>query len=705
MSDRDDYRYPASVTHEIQAEDVDAYELAAGYINRRNYDVLSIQHEFGIFGGKAGSYLMNLIRHTRVPVVTTLHTVLPDPSNDQKEVMNELLHHSARIVVMSQRAVTYLLDVHGISPAKVDLIPHGIPVIPKASSQAFRAGLGIDGPMILTFGLLSPDKGIQYAIEAMPKILAHSPKAVYIILGATHPTLKANSGEAYRESLVKLVTQLEIQESVRFIDRFVPTEELVEYLGAMDIYITPYLNPRQITSGTLAYAVGSGKAVISTPYAYAEELLADGRGMLVPFRDADAIAEAVIQIEGDHSFKEGLGLRAAEFGEKMVWPEVGRSYIDTFERARQSTESKLQRLVDGPLTSLPEMRLEHLLDLTDDTGIFQHATYTVPNRSEGYCVDDNARALLLTACLERSGPLPEGVFLLQSRYLSFVMDAYNPLNGRFRNFMSYRREWLEEAGSEDSHGRAMWGLGSMVHHCRDRGRRDAAKAVFKLGRPQLAASGSLRTWAYGILALDEYLHRNSLDLEMRALLDVLSSRLQAALAFHHSDDWPWFEDILTYANARLPQALIVAGIRLGNRLMINSGLESLRWLLNHQTGAKKEFSPIGSNGFFPRLGEKAMFDQQPVEAWATVSACITAAECGSGSMWMRHAESAFNWFLGENQLSEPLYDRLSGGCHDGLHPDRVNRNQGAESTLSFLCALDELRVARVRVKEFGIELL
>jgi hypothetical protein len=496
-----------------------------------------------------------------------------------------------------------------------------------------------------------------------------------------------------------LTKDLGVADNVRFVDRFVTAKELVGYLAAMDVYVTPYLNPKQITSGTLAYAVGAGKEVISTPYWYAEELLDEGRGVLVPFRDADAIAEAVLAGRNDSEKSLEMGRLAAEYGRHMLWPEVGRSYLKTFARAKRDSAAGLRKMAQEPAAAvrfaaaLPEMRFDHLYALSDDTGILQHATYSIPNRVEGYCVDDNARALLLTAYLVGAKPLPPDLSLLQSRYLSFVLDAFNPQNGRFRNFMSYRREWLEEAGSEDSHGRALWSLGATAGRCRNGGRSEVAKALFEQSAPALFATTSPRTWAYGVLAAEEYLRAFPYEYMAKVVLQTMSERLLHLYQLNQAPDWLWFEPSLAYGNARLPQALITAGEALGNDEMLEAGLESLAWLVRLQTGRGEVFAPIGSNGFYPRGGERSYYDQQPIEAAATVSACIGAGRATGEAVWFAEAHRAFRWFTGENMLDRPVYDQSTGGCHDGLHDHRVNGNQGAESTLSYLCALTELRIA------------
>lgn len=702
MSDNGEYSYSSRVCHQIEESDHASYESAAHLMNGRGYDVLSVQHEYGIFGGDAGNHLMDLIRAVKMPIVTTLHTVLRNPSAAQKAVMDELLQLSERIVVMSHSAVSILADVHEISREKIDLIPHGIPHVSEAAGCTLRRDLEIPGVMILTFGLLSPDKGIQYVIGAMPRILAEIPGSVYIVVGATHPHVRSSSGETYRESLAALANELGVASSVRFVNQYVPSEVLVEYLSAMDVYVTPYLNPEQITSGTLAYSVGAGKAVISTPYTYAQELLSDGRGILVPFRHSDRIADAVLTIRANPDASRGMARRAADFGKHMRWPQVGTAYMHCFSKARRDCADRLRLLVQEPTvaeqlcSALPEPRFEHLFGLSDDTGILQHAIYDVPNRAHGYCVDDNARALLLTAYMESDSLLSPQLATLQNRYLSFVLHAHNPKTGRFRNFMDYSRRWREATGSEDSHGHALWSLGAMIGRCRDKGRREAARSIFDLGIAGMADTTSLRTWAYGVLAADEVLRTIAGDRHVEAMRNEMGERIWDQYRLARREDWAWFESGLTYANARLPQALMIAGKALQREEMIEAGTEALEWLMTQQTDpVARVFAPIGTNGFYIRGGRRAAFDQQPVEAWCSVSACLCAHRVTGHAKWMGEARRAFAWFVGANVLRLPVCDETRGACHDGLHENRLNGNQGAESTLSYLCALVEMRGATV----------
>ena len=692
------HAYSPRVRFEIAESDIASYRRAADFLNVNGVDVVCVQHEYGIFGGKAGSHVLALLRELRMPIVTTLHTILGEPSVLQRSTMDELTQLSERLVVMSAHGAALLRDVHGVPERKIDVIPHGIPNVPATIHSKDR--LGVEGKsVILTFGLLSPDKGIEYVIDALPAILASHPETVYIVLGATHPHVKERYGETYRLMLEHRARRLGVDSSVIFHDRFVSQVELIEFLAAADIYVTPYLNPDQITSGTLAYAVGSGKAVISTPYVYARELLADGRGILVPWRDSQAIARDVVALLGDDAKRLALCDRAAAHGRDMIWPAVARCYLRSFERARTEHTARLRTVFQAKTLAkrqaeLPEINLGHLQIMTDQTGMLQHATFSVPRYDDGYCIDDNARALLLMALMEDAGTEDaQAVRALASRYLAFVNHAFDVHRGRFRNFMSYSRQWIGEDGSEDSHARTVWALGTLVGRSGDPGRQSLGGHLFHAALPALSGFTSPRAWAYALLGIDDYLRAFQGDSNVQSVRRTLADRLLDLFRRTSDREWPWFEDKVTYCNARLSQALIATGSRMEHEAMVAAGLRSLEWLVAIQCSADGYFAPIGSNGFYPRNGSKASFDQQPVEACATVSACLEAGRATEDARWAAHARRAFNWFIGQNHLQQSLYDPTTGGCRDGLHPDRVNENQGAESTLSFLLALSEMRAA------------
>jgi glycosyltransferase involved in cell wall biosynthesis len=696
VNDRPDgYAYPERVRFELAQNDLTSYQRAADFLNMNNIEVVCLQHEYGIFGGPAGSHILALLRELRMPVVTTLHTILKEPDPHQRRVMLELIQLSDLLVVMSRRAARFLQEIYGAPAEKIVFIHHGIPETPFVDPNFYKDQFGVQGKIVLlTFGLLSPNKGIEYVIEALPAILEKFPNVVYVVLGATHPHVALREGESYRLMLERLARARKVDRHVIFHNRFVSLEELTEFIGAADIYITPYLNPAQIVSGTLAYTVGMGKAVVSTPYWYAEELLEDGRGVLVPFRDPEAIARRIRELLESDGERHAMRKRAWLLGREMIWPRVARQYVEAFERARELRATHPRpafaavTLQQRPF-DLPPLKLDHLRTLTDDTGVLQHAIFTVPNYNEGYTTDDNARALALSILLEQVGePLD-----LAPRYLGFLWHAFNPAVGRFRNFFAYNRQWLEEVGSEDSHGRALWALGAVLGRSRHAGLRGLAARLFDQALPATLDFTSPRAWAFTLIGIDEYLRLFSGDRAAQNAREVLAERLMDLYRRTRTPDWRWFEDIVAYDNATLPHALLVAARGMGRADMEEAALEALAWLAEVQRAGGDHFVPIGSNGFYRRNGERARFDQQPVDAHAMVSASLEAWRLTGDPCWQKEAQRAFEWFLGRNDLGLPLYDAATGGCRDGLHPDRVNQNEGAESTLSFLLALLEMTMA------------
>ena len=708
------YEYPERVRLEIEQEDLQSYERAAEFLNFNSNDLVCLQHEYGIYGGVAGCHILTLLRNLTMPVVTTLHTVLRDPDPDQRAVMEEIARLSDRLVVMSEQAARFLREVYQVPAGKIDVIPHGVPDLPFMDPNYFKDQFHTEGKsVLLTFGLLSPNKGIENVIQALPAILAKHPNVVYIVTGVTHPHIRRREGERYRNELAALADRLGVSSQVIFNNRFVSAEELVENVGAADIYITPYRQEAQIVSGTLAIAFGAGKAIISTPYWHAKEMLADERGMIVPFEDPDAIAEAVIQLLENDAKRHAMRKRAYLHSRETTWPRTARAYMESFQRARfeRSLHPRAARWDDAVVSSaiiLPELDVAHLLRMTDDTGMLQHAIFSVPNSSEGYTTDDNARALIVSTFMERSAERLSGqeCSRLSHRYLAFLWLAFQGDIGRFRNFLGYDRKWLEMVGSEDSHGRALWALGNVLGHSQDAGLRGAAGRLFESAVPAVHAFTSPRAWAFCILGMQAYLDWFPGDRTIQGARNTLANRLLDIYRQSHSKTWQWFEKSLSYSNARLSQALILAGGRSGNQRMMDAGLESLRWLVAEQhRGDEDIFVPIGSSGFFTEGREKARFDQQPVEACATISACLEAYRLTSEEFWFEEAHRIFGWFLGKNDLQVPLYDTATGGCRDGLHPDRVNENQGAESTLSFLTSLLEMQEAKVaNAKQLHLEM-
>jgi len=690
------YEYPPEVHFEFAENDPDGYQRAADYLNFNNADVVCLQHEYGIYGGTAGGFILTLLRGLRLPVVTTLHTVLQEPSAEQRQVLGEVCALSARIIVMGRQGASLLKRVYGVPASKIDVIPHGIPDTPFVDSNFSKDQFGMEGShVLLTFGLLSPNKGIETVLRALPEVLRKVPNLVYIILGATHPHLVREQGEAYRLSLERLAQELGIKRQVSFHNRFVDAEELKVFLGVCDIYLTPYLQAAQTTSGTLAYAFGCGKAVISTPYWHAGELLAEGRGVLVPFGDSAALAEALAALLQDDTRRHALRKQAYLLGRDMVWPRVAQRYMASFQAARRHpTSPSIRRLSvrrrEDDWLELPAVRLDHLRRLTDSTGILQHAIHSLPDFSHGYCTDDNARALIATVLLDDLELEHEELRGLGETYAAFLQHAFDPATRRFRNFMDYGRRWREEAGSDDSQGRALWALGTCAGRSRHPGLQAWAAQLFELALPGTLDTRSPRAWAFTLLGIYEYFRRLSGNRVAAQVRDALTDRLVDIHDRTAAPDWPWFEDSLSYANARLPQVLILSGRWAGHARGYEIGLDSLRWLNTVQRAPLGHFRPVGSMGFFARGGRCAEFDQQPIEAHGTISACLEAFRCTGDAAWHDQARIAFEWFLGRNDLGLPLFDPRTGGCRDGLHLDRANENQGAESTLAYLIALAEM---------------
>jgi glycosyltransferase involved in cell wall biosynthesis len=693
------YQYPEQVRIELEQEDYGSYERAAEFLNFNGNDLVCLQHEYGIFGGMAGSHILGLLRKLKMPLVTTLHTVLREPDAGQQTVLDEIAQLSDRLIVMSEQAAYLLRDVYGVPGEKIDIIPHGVPDLPFMDPNYFKDLFDTQGKFaLLTFGLLSPNKGIENVIRALPAILTKHPNLVYIVSGATHPHVRRREGERYREELQALAAECGVSSQVIFNNRFVSTEEMIEHVGAADIYITPYRQEAQVVSGTLAIALGAGKAIISTPYWHAKELLADERGVLVPFDDPASIADAATKLLDNDAERHAMRKRAYLHSRGTTWQKTAQAYMTSFQRARVERmfrpRAASQDIFAAKTTdTLPAFDTSHLSSMTDDTGILQHAIFSLPNCLEGYTTDDNARALIVTTLASESPFCNRHEYAtLSRRYLAFLWLAFHEKTGRFRNFLSYNRVWQDEVGSEDSHGRALWALGTVLGHSENASLRGAAGRLFEISVPAALTFSSPRAWAFSVLGMQAYLDWFPGDRVIQGARNLLANRLLDIYERSHSKTWQWFEKSLSYSNARLPQALLIAGSRSGNTRMIEAGCESLQWLVTEQhRGDEEIFVPIGSRGVFTEGGEKARFDQQPVEACATISACLQAFHLTREKHWLDEAWCAFRWFLGENDLQVPLYDATTSGCRDGLHPDRVNENQGAESTLSFLMALLEMR--------------
>jgi glycosyltransferase involved in cell wall biosynthesis len=698
------YAYPPEVRFACTEGDPGSFRRAAAFLNLANVDVVALQHEYGLFGGEAGGHVLALLRELRVPLHTTLHTLLASPSAAERRVLDEIIQLSARLAVMSERGRQLLTEVHGVAADRIDVIPHGIPDMPFVDPAFHKDRFGLDGrDVLLTFGLLAANKGIETMIAALPRLAAAHPGVVYVVLGATHPQVARREGERYRRDLERLATELGVADRVVFHDRYVEPAELLEFLGAADIYVTPYHNEAQITSGTLAYAFGCGKAVVSTPYWHAQELLADGRGRLVPFRNPAALADTIADLLADPAQRTAMRKRGWQLGRDMVWSRVAGRYVDAFRLARRARTVRLRRPAPtGPTRPphgpLPPVMLEHLWRLSDSTGVFQHATFDVPNLMEGYCTDDNARALALMVRLEDLGLQSRDTLAAAAIHTAFVGHAFDPGTGRFRNFLGFDRRWLDTPGdsSDDCLGRAVVALGTCIGRSRSPSLQRWAMRLFEPAVRAVAATTSPRAWAFGLVGIEEYLGRLAGDRLAADIRATLLGRLLDLRRATAGPDWPWLEDIVSYENPRICQALLEAGVGAGDESAVAAGLEMLDWLATIQHSDTGRFAPIGCQGFFPRGGVPAPFDQQPIEAQAMVAACAAAFRATQDPAWVERAWAAFDWFRGRNVLGVGLCNPRTGGCRDGLLADRANENQGAESTLAYLAAIVDMRVLEAR---------
>ena len=684
-------RFDSEVRAAIIEGDPASYETAARTINASGADIVWLQHEFGLFGGPAGDMILDLVERVAAPLIVTLHTVIPDPDPAQAKVMHRLVARASKLIVMSERARFLLGSSYGANPDQISLIPHGVPDRPFGRSAQFKAKFGFTGrQLLLTFGLLSPGKGAENVIKALPAIVADHPDLLYCIAGATHPNLIAREGEAYRHKLQQLAASLDVERHIHWIDAFVETGELLDLIEAADIYVTPYPGAAQSTSGTLAYAVALGKAVVSTPYVHATELLAEDHGVLVPFNDSAAIAREVSALLDDPERLRALQQRAYDRGRAMIWPAFAASCLELIDATRSAVPV---------LPALGTIGIEGLLRICDGTGILQHSIHSVPDRAHGYCVDDNARALLLMNRL--SAEAEPARSRLSAVFAGFVQSAWNADAGEFRNFMGFGRNWLEDVGSEDSCGRTLWVLGATALEAPDAGLRGWARGLFDHTAGSAIGFGSPRATAFAMLGADYLL---TTDPAHETAMTILGDGAEHLLWLHKQvrrADWPWFETMLAYDNCRLSEALIRAGARLGRADLAECGLETLGWIIALQISPAGHFRPIGSDSFGHDYQAPRPFDQQPVEVWAAIDACAAAFAVTGNRQWLGHAATAYDWFGGANDRGLALGDPLSGSCYDGINPRGLNLNEGAESVLAYQLATCTMRALR---EEAGIAL-
>ena len=735
------YAFPEAVALTVAQDDPGAYETAARHIREGGYDAVWVQHEFGIYGGPAGAMLLDLLDAIDTPVVTTLHTVLERPNDEQRAVMDALIARSERVVTMAEKGVAILRDRYGVDPARIVRVPHGVPDRPRASGPAkavLKTRLNLPDETILTFGLLGPGKGLELMIDALPAILAQRPDARYVVLGATHPHLVAREGEAYREGLVRRAEALGVDHALVFLNRFAEFEDMLDHIQAADVYVTPYGNEAQITSGTLAYAVAMGVPVVSTPFWHAAELLSDGVGALVPFGDVDALAARIAGLLADDEAREAMAGRAWREGRRSLWSRVAESYRDAMTDAmtdamadgkaelaapraevhpnvdahpnvdvHRNVDERSGGRLDEPaaarqvrIASLPERRAVPMLSLatigamTDDVGILQHTVFAIPDRRHGYCLDDNARALMLVNDMVAIGHPDPTLVRLGTTYATFVNHAWE--EGRFRNFMGYDRRWLEREGSPDSAGRGFLAVAHAWQHGFSPAVRQWAHGLANQALAPMADVTSPRAAAFTMLGCAHIRAVEPTHREARETMERRGAHLFGQYRHERRDDWRWFEDTLSYDNARLPEALLAAAEACGREDWRDAALEAFEWLCGHQRNARGQFRPIGHESFGRRHAPPLPFDQQPLEATAQIDACAAAWRATGDGRWLERADAAHAWFHGENDLGLPVVQPETGVCFDGLHPTRVNQNQGAESVVAYqLASCAMLRLGRM----------
>lgn len=684
----DNHAYPEEVTRCIRPKEPNDYRETADYLNNGDFDLLVVQHEYGIFGGDDGAYVLHLLDRVRIPVVVTFHTVLKEPSFGQRSVLRRVARRAQAVVVMSELAKQLLNDVFGVREHKIHLIEHGVPVIDSAPREEVRRRMGWgDAPVLFTFGLLGRGKGIETSIRALPIIAERYPNVKYVVLGKTHPHVLRTNGEEYREYLQQLAEDLGVGDNLEMIARFASEQELFDCLRAADVYIVPYPNEAQITSGTLAYAVGAGAGIVSTPFWHAAELLREGRGRLFDFHDDEELAESVIDLLDHPEALDEMRRRAADYGKQLLWPRIGKQYLDSFTTARERFDADDTRR--GGALHLPPLKLDHLLRLTDDVGIVQHAKFAVPNRFEGYCLDDNGRALLLVSMMAERG-LGDGDTLarLADTYLAYIYHAQNS-DGTFRNFMAYDRRFLETKGSEDSYGRALWGVSYCMAHPPRHDQRYLAKEIFDRAVWHLEAMSSPRTIAYGVIAISHYLNYQPGNEDLLTLLDRLCDRLIRHYNDSRKEDWNWFEAYMTYSNGILPYALFKALGHINKESIQQTAEQTSQFLADH-TIIDGVMRPIGCVEPYVHRGERPRYDQQPVDVMCKVLLFSEACRHQDLQPHCEHVRTAFAWFTGQNDMKVPLYNENTGGCMDGLLESGLNQNQGAESVLAYLISRVEL---------------
>jgi glycosyltransferase involved in cell wall biosynthesis len=676
------YNYDSRVIMQMNKDYLEDYINIAKRVNRsEKIKLVCIQHEFGIFGGEYGSYIIPFLETIKKPVVITFHSVLPNPNNLRKNVVKFIGEKSAAIIVMAESAVEILNRDYGINKNKIYVVRHGIPDTPLKPVEPYKKKLRLENKIVLsTFGLLSRGKGIEYMIKALPYLIKKHPNLLYIIIGETHPTIRKREGEEYRNSLISLVEKLKLQNNVKFYNKYLDLNEIIEYLLATDIYVCTNLEKNQIVSGTLSYALGCGKAIVSTPNIYAEEVLDDERGMLAKFQDPKSFADAIEKLLSDDKLKQRIEQNAYAFGRSMIWQNVASGYLSIF--------NKVVKLREETTEKYPKIKLNHLRNLTDNIGCIQFAKLSVPDNSSGYTVDDNSRALIVSTIHDKlyNSEISKE---LSKIYLDFL-EKVQSKEGKF-NDMEYENKNLIPS-SEDSTGRTIWALGYFINNSKNNELIEKAKKMFDKSYNLIGEDSSPRAKAFSVIGLYHYYQKYK---EENILLKIISlvDTIVESYKREATEEWSWFEGYLTYSNSKIPEMLFLAYNLTKNKEYLEIAEKSLDFLTN-LVFFKDELSPIGQNGWYNRHGTRSFFDQQPIDASSMVQTYLIAHTITQNKKYYNNAVLAFNWFLGKNHLKQMIYNEVTGGCHDGLSKYSINLNQGAESTIEYLISrlmLEEIK--------------
>ena len=708
VDDQLDRDFPSEVDLVFDRNKASDYLKAAEYINDSEYTVVNLQHEFGLFGGPEGRLIIKLLEKLRKPVVTTLHTVLQNPNLGYYTSLMELINHSDRMLTLSHKGAEILREVYYTPAEKIVMAPHGVPDLPFMDPEDLKEKWDTKGrTVLLTFGLLSPGKGLEMVLDALPEVVAKHPEVLYVIMGKTHPDIVRLHGESYRESLQKMVRDNALEDNVLFINKFMSNEDLFDYINASDVYITPYMSPEQISSGTLAYAVGLGKAIVSTPYWYAKELLADGRGALIPFKNTRALTEALLNLLSDRNNMDKMRLSAYEYGREMIWSQVSAKYQATFATvSKEYPKKRLKKISALRNSSLYNMGGNKIVGMferiTDEFGTFQFAKYGLPDYTFGYSTDDMGRALDVIIrwykAVPAGRPWLSDEYRLAQKYLSFILYAQKE-DGRFHNFIGYDRSFQDDVGSDDTFGRALTGLGGTIAYSSDQLFINFAKDVFDKAVQFLPTeepwSPYPRSLAYANCGFAGYLRKFRNSDQVTTLLKTNAEHLVELYEANRSSNWHWFEPIITYGNAKVPYSLMQASSILEEPKYLEVALESLDFITAIQYNGTY-FDLIGNQGWLHKGGHRAYFDQQPIEIGYLVEAYCKAMQLTGKTEYRNLAKRAYYWFFGNNRLDLPMYDTARDYPLDGLSATGSSKNSGAEALISFALAVTSLKEIKTR---------